>query len=154
MTPMRRIPWLPLIALAVTSAFVPTVRADKLVLVAGGNQDADGVPATEAKLNGPFAVAFDKAGNTYIAEMTGQRVRKIDAKTGVLTTVAGTGEKGDGGDGGPATKAQFNNPHHLAVADSGDIYVADTLNCRVRKIDAKTGVITTVAGTGDKGFGG
>ncbi len=142
-----------LVALGIS--WTPAVRADKLVLVAGGNKDADGVAATEAKLNGPFAVAFDKAGNTYIAEMTGHRVRKIDAKTGVLGTIAGTGEKGDGGDGGPATKAQFNSPHHLAVAANGDVYIADTLNNRrVRKIDAKTGVLATVAGTGDKGFSG
>jgi DNA-binding beta-propeller fold protein YncE len=151
---MRRTPVLPFLALAVAFAFAPAVRADKLVLVAGGNKDDDGVAATEAKLRGPFAVDFDKAGNTYIAEMTGHRVRKIDAKTGVLTTIAGTGEKGDGGDGGPAAKAQFNSPHHLAVAANGDVYVADTLNNRVRKIDAKTGVITTVAGTGEKGFSG
>jgi DNA-binding beta-propeller fold protein YncE len=143
-----------LVALAVAFALVPNVRADKVVLVAGGDNDEEGAPATDAKLRGPFAVDFDKAGNTYIAEMGGHRVRKIDAKSGALTTIAGTGEKGDGGDGGPAIKAQFNSPHHLAVAANGDVYVADTLNNRVRKIDGKTGVITTVAGTGEKGFSG
>jgi sugar lactone lactonase YvrE len=85
--------------------------------------------------------------------MTGQRVRKVDAK-GILTTIAGTGQKGDGGDGEAATKAQFNGMHSLAVTANGDLYLADTWNNRVRKIDAKTGVITTVAGTGQKGFSG
>jgi DNA-binding beta-propeller fold protein YncE len=143
-----------LVALAVAFALVLNVRADKVVLVAGGDKDEEGAPATDAKLRGPFAVDFDKAGNMYIAEMGGHRVRKIDAKSGALTTIAGTGEKGDGGDGGPALKAQFNSPHYLAVAANGDVYVADTLNNRVRKIDGKTGVITTVAGTGEKGFSG
>jgi sugar lactone lactonase YvrE len=137
------------IALSATGA----VRADKLVLVAGGSKDEDGVAATEGKLRGPFAVGFDKAGNTYVAEMIGLRVRKINAK-GILTTIAGTGEKGKAGDDGPALKAQFDGPHHLALAANGDVYLADTWNNRVRKIDAKTGVITTIAGTGEKGFSG
>jgi DNA-binding beta-propeller fold protein YncE len=132
---------------------VPASRADKLVLVAGGTKDGDNIPATQAQLKTPFGVAFDKAGNVYFVEYTGHRVRKIDAK-GVVTTVAGTGEKGGDGDGGPALKATFNNMHSLAVTPDGDIYVADTGNNRVRKIDAKTGVVTTVAGTGEKGFGG
>jgi DNA-binding beta-propeller fold protein YncE len=77
----------------------------------------------------------------------------VDGK-GVLTVVAGTGEKGDAGDGGPAKKATFNGMHNLAVAPSGDIYLADTWNNRVRKIEANTGVISAFAGTGEKGFGG
>ena len=85
--------------------------------------------------------------------MLGQRVRKIDNK-GILTTIAGNGEKGDGGDGGPAHKATFNGMHSLAVAPNDDIYLADTGNNRVRRIDAKTGVIETVIGTGEKGFSG
>lgn len=105
------------------------------------------------KLQEPFAVDFDKAGNMYIAEMAGQRVKKMDA-SGAVTVFAGTGEKGDAGDGGPALKAQFNGMHHLAVSPAGDLYVADTWNNRVRKIDAKTGVIAPVAGTGKKGYSG
>lgn len=132
---------------------VTACRADKLVLVAGGAKDGDNIPATQAQLKTPFGVAFDKAGNVYFVEYTGHRVRKIDAKNGDVTTVAGTGEKGFGGDGGPALKATFNSMHNLAVAPNGDIYVADTANNRVRKIDGK-GVVTTVAGTGEKGFGG
>jgi DNA-binding beta-propeller fold protein YncE len=130
-----------------------SVRADRLALVAGGGEGADGVAASQAKLTGPFGVGFDRSGNTIIVEMLGQRVRKVDPH-GILTTIAGTGEKGDGGDGGPALKAQFNGPHSLAVAPNGDIYIADTWNNRVRRIDARTQRITTVVGTGEKGFGG
>jgi DNA-binding beta-propeller fold protein YncE len=85
--------------------------------------------------------------------MNGLRVRKID-KSGLLTVIAGSGAKGSSGDGGPALQAQFNGPHNLAVTPDGEIYVADTWNNRVRKIDAGRGSITTVAGTGVKGFGG
>lgn len=105
------------------------------------------------ELKEPFAVGEDRAGNLFIAEMTGQRVRKLDRRGG-LTTIAGTGEKGSSGDGGPARQAQFNGMHHLAVAPNGDIFVADTWNNRVRKIGNRTGTITTVAGTGEKGFSG
>jgi DNA-binding beta-propeller fold protein YncE len=129
------------------------VRAEKVVLVAGGGTKPDGSPATEAKLTTPFAVDFDKAGNLFFVEMTGQRVRKIDPK-GILTTLGGDGEKGSGGDGGPAAKAQFNGMHHLAVAPNGDLYIADTWNNRIRKIDAKTGLITNFLGTGKHGFSG
>jgi DNA-binding beta-propeller fold protein YncE len=128
-------------------------RADKLVLVAGSGDGADGAPAIQAKLTGPFGVAFDRSGNLFIVEMTGHRVRKMD-RNGVLTTIAGTGEKGDSGDGGPATAARFNGPHSLAVAANGDIYVSDTWNNRVRRIDCQTGTITAFAGTGEKGFSG
>lgn len=122
-------------------------RAEKLVLVAGGDS------APEAKLHEPFGVDFDRAGNLYLVEFAGHRVRKIDGK-GVLHTVAGTGTKGFAGDDGPAAKAQFNSMHSLAVAPNGDVYVADTWNNRVRKIETKTGTIHTIAGTGAKGFGG
>ncbi|HTU19412.1 MAG TPA: hypothetical protein VMG10_15230 [Gemmataceae bacterium] len=128
-------------------------RAEKIVLAAGGGDGGDGGPAREAKLQTPFGVDFDRAGNLYFVEFTGHRVRKIDRK-GILSTVAGTGEKGYAGDGGPAAKAQFNSMHSLAVTPQGDIYLADTWNNRVRKIDARTGVIHTIAGTGEKGFGG
>src|SRR5260370_32428382 len=145
----------PLSCLVLTMLFSAstTVRADKLVLVAGGTKDEDGVAATEGKLRGPFAVDFDKTGNAYIAEMIGLRVREIDSK-GILTTIAGTGEKGKGGDDGPALKAEFDGPHHLAVAANGDVYLADTWHNRVRRMAAKTGVIITIAGTGDKGLTG
>jgi DNA-binding beta-propeller fold protein YncE len=130
-----------------------TASADKLVLVAGGGTKATDCPATEAKLVGPFGVDFDKAGNMYIVEMTGYRVLKVDAK-GMLTTIAGTGNKGDGGDGGPATKAEFNGMHSLCVLPDGNLCLADTWNSRLRKLDVKSGVIMPLVGTGKKSYGG
>jgi sugar lactone lactonase YvrE/lysophospholipase L1-like esterase len=126
--------------------------ADKVVLVAGGTGD-EGGPAAEAKLVGPFGVDFDQSGNAFLVEIAGHRVLKID-RQGVLTRVGGTGEKGDAGDGGPARKAEFNGMHSLAVAPNGDIFVADTWNNRLRKIDPRTGTITALAGTGKKGYSG
>lgn len=127
--------------------------ADKIVLVAGGGKDGDGLAATDAKLIAPFGVDFDRSGNMYVVELTGQRVLKVDAK-GLLTKAAGTGTKGDAGDGGPGLKAQFNGMHSLAIAPTGDIYLADTWNNRVRKLDPKTGMIANFAGTGKKGYSG
>jgi DNA-binding beta-propeller fold protein YncE len=124
---------------------LPSHAAEKLVLVAGGDRGGE--------LRGPFGVDADRAGNLFIVEISGHRVLKVDGK-GTLSTVAGTGQKGDGGDGGPGAKATFNGMHNLAVAANGDLYLADTWNNRVRKIDSKTGVITPLAGTGQKGFGG
>jgi DNA-binding beta-propeller fold protein YncE len=127
-------------------------RADKLVLVAGGGNKTEGL-AVDARLNGPFGVDFDKAGNMYIVELPGQRALKVDAG-GNLTVVAGTGEKGDSGDGGPARKARFNSMHSLAIGPDGVIYLADTFNNRIRKLDPKTGIVTAFAGTGKRGFSG
>jgi DNA-binding beta-propeller fold protein YncE len=134
--------------------FAPRLaRADKLVIVAGGGKATAGVPATEAQLNTPFGVDFDRAGNMYIVELNGQRVLRVDAK-GIFTIVAGTGKKGASGEGGPAMQAEFNGMHSLAVAPDGNVYLADTWNNRVRKLDVKAGTITTIAGTGEKGFSG
>lgn len=128
---------------------VTSVRADKVIVVAGADDSA----ATKAEIRTPFGAEFDRQGNMYIAEYSGHRVLKVDGK-GVLRVLAGTGEKGFGGDGGPALKAKFNVMHNLAIAASGDVYIADTGNRRVRKIDAETGTIMTIAGTGKKGFSG
>ncbi|TMQ34930.1 MAG: hypothetical protein E6K70_05010 [Planctomycetota bacterium] len=129
------------------------VRAEKLVLVAGGGDGADGTPAARAKIETPFGVVFDKSRNLFFVELTGQRVRKVDG-SGILMTIAGTGEKGDSGDGGPATAARFNGMHSLAIAANGDLYLADTWNNRVRKLDVQSGIISAFAGTGEKGFAG
>ncbi len=124
----------------------PTARADKLVLFAGGGVDTDNVAATKAKLNQPFAIDFDRSGNAYIVELAGGRVLKVDPE-GLLTVVAGNGDKGDVGDDGPAKAAVFNGMHCLAIPPGGsDVYVADTWNGRVRKIDDKTNTIATFAG--------
>ncbi len=128
-------------------------RADRLVRVAGGGSGEDNVPATQAKLIEPFGVAFDKAGNMYLVELSGQRVLKVDAK-GHFAILGGTGKKGNTGDGGPARQASFNGMHSLAVGPDGMLYLADTWNNRIRKLDPKTGIITAFAGTGTKAYRG
>ncbi|MEA3209253.1 MAG: hypothetical protein QOE70_2310 [Chthoniobacter sp.] len=110
----------------------------------------DGGPATAAALNEPYELAWDRAGNLFFVERVNHLVRRVDAKSGAISTVAGTGQAGFGGDGGPATKAQFNQPHSLAFDAADNLYVCDVVNHRVRRIDLKTGTISTWAGTGEK----
>jgi sugar lactone lactonase YvrE len=110
----------------------------------------DGGPAIKALLFEPYEVRFDGAGNMFFVEMKNELVRRVDAKTGVISTVAGTGKPGFSGDGGPATQATFKQPHSIALDNDGNIYVCDIGNHRIRKVDAKTGIISTFAGTGEK----
>lgn len=110
----------------------------------------DGGPAIQASLNQPYELAWDTAGNLYFVEIGNHVVRKVDAKMGTISTVAGTGKAGFSGDGGPATKAQMSAPHSLAFDPQGDILICDILNHRVRKIDMKVGTISTWAGNGEK----
>ena len=121
--------------------------------VVGGGLGGDGGPGTAAQLDIPADVALDGAGNLYIAEEYGHRIRKVDAATGVITTVAGTGARGFSGDGGAAVEARLYQPTGVAVDGAGNLYIADTGNSRIRKVDA-AGVITTVAGGGSGGDGG
>jgi uncharacterized protein (TIGR03437 family) len=114
----------------------------------------DGGPATSALLNDPDGVAVDASGNIYIAEWGNSVIRKVTVATGVISTVAGNGTSGYWGDGGPATGAVLNNPEELAVDGQGNIYIADNGNCRIRKVAAATGIITTVAGNGACGYSG
>jgi sugar lactone lactonase YvrE len=114
----------------------------------------DGGPAAAALLNGPFDVAFDRAGNLYFSDTFNHRIRRVDAATGRITTLAGSGAAGYSGDGGPATEAALNEPYGLVVDHAGNIYTADRLNRRVRRIDAVTGIITTLAGTGEAVWSG
>lgn len=107
----------------------------------------DGGPATQACLEGgPRSVALDAAGNLYISEL--RQVRRVDARTGIITTVAGSGTQGFCGDSGPATQACLKNPYEVAVGPDGDLFIADSGNGRVRRVDGSTGIITTFAGTG------
>src|SRR4051812_40760522 len=100
--------------------FASSLRADKIVLVAGGAEDRTDIPALRATLKEPFGVDFDRAGNLFIIEMaSGNRLLKIDQR-GLLTHVAGQLTPGDAGDGGPAIVAQFHGPHNLAVLPNGD----------------------------------
>ena len=114
----------------------------------------DGRSATDASLDGPLSVSTDADGNVYIADTGNNRVRRIDASTGEITTVAGDGSQGFSGDGSGATDASLDAPSSVLVDKDGSILVADRGNRRVRKIDASTGEITTVAGTGSAGFSG
>jgi streptogramin lyase len=115
----------------------------------------DGGPALQAKLNQPFDVAFDREGNLYFSDTFNHRVRKVDTKTGTITTVAGSGKKGFGGDGQAATEALLNEPYGIELDRDGNLYIVDRLNYCIRRVERKTGLISTVAGTGGKsGFAG
>ena len=128
------------------------MNAAKLTLFAGGGSSVTG-PATQCRLADVFAIEFDGSGNAFLCEMTNNRILKIDS-SGMLSVIGGTGTKGSAGDDGPSAKAQFNGPHNLIVDKNGDVYVADTWNWRIRRIDAKTGIVSTFAGTGKKAFSG
>lgn len=110
----------------------------------------DGGPALDASLNEPYEVRFDSAGNMFFVERMNHIVRRVDRKTKIITTVAGTGTPGFSGDGGPATKAQLNQPHSIAFAPDGALLICDILNHRIRRVNLKTGMIETWAGTGEK----
>lgn len=128
-----------------------------LITIAGTGQPGytgDGGKATAATLREPFHCELDGKGHLYIAEATNHCIRKLDLQTGILTTVAGRGEKGYTGDGGPATRATMNEPYAVVVDAEDNLYIADRLNAVVRKVDGKTGIITTLAGTGQKGYSG
>src|SRR5262245_66673440 len=112
-----------LIASTILLLPVPIARADKLVRIAGGGTEDGNSLAVQAKLIQPFGIDFDKAGNYYIAELLGGRILKVDPK-GNLTVLAGTGKKGNTGDGGPALAATFNGMHSLAALPDGTIYAA------------------------------
>ena len=129
------------------------LKTRELTTVAGSGAKGyagDGGPAIKAQLNEPYEVRFDKAGNMLFVEMRNHIVRRVDAKSGAISTVAGTGELGFGGDGGPATKAKLNIPHSIALDSSGNLYIADIGNHRIRRVDATTGIITTIAGNGER----
>jgi DNA-binding beta-propeller fold protein YncE len=111
----------------------------------------DGGPVSRASLHGPRAVHVSADGDVYICEREGNSIRRIDGTSGMITTVAGTGRKGYTGDGGPAIEATFNGPKEIDIDAAGNIFVVDTENQAIRRIDAKTGVVTTVAGNGERG---
>ena len=125
----------------------------RLTTVAGTGAkgySGDGGSALAARLNEPYEVRFDAAGNMFFVEMQNHLVRKVAVGSGQITTVAGTGEKGFSGDGGPAVKATFNVPHSIALDGRGGLYIADIGNHRIRRVDLKTGLVDTVAGTGER----
>ena len=132
-------------------------RAQHDIYPYAGNHDlgsgfsGDDGPASDAQLDTPDGVAIAPDGDLIVADSHNDRIRRVDRPTGVITTIAGSGENGYDGDEKPAIEAALNTPSAVAAAPNGDIYIADTLNYRVRMIDAKTGLIHTVAGDGTAG---
>jgi Gluconolactonase len=113
----------------------------------------DGGPATAAAIDSPSGIAIDANQNLYLADTHNQRIRKITAATGTITTIAGAAA-GFGGDNGAASAARLALPHGLSIDSAGNLYIADTANHRIRRIDAATGTITTIAGDGTQNFSG
>ena len=123
-----------------------------ITTIAGGGGDGDGGAATSASLYYPWGVAVDTSGKLYIAESENYKVRMVTSK-GIITTFAGTGAYGDSGDGGAATSAQLRYPYGVAVDISGNVYIADYGDHKIRKVSS-TGIITIFAGTGIDGSSG
>lgn len=132
--------------------------SDGIISHIAGNLKAgytgDNVLAKKTSLNSPTGLAIDDLGNLFILDDENYRIRKVDAYTGFITTVAGNGVGGYGGDGGPATETQLWYPTGLATDIMGNLYICDKSNNSIRKVNAKTGIITTIAGNGSKGNGG
>lgn len=134
---------------AVSTGIITTVAG-----IGTPGYSGDGGPATSAELNSPFGIAVDAAGNIYFADYFNNRARKVAASTGDISTVAGNGTQGFSGDGATATSAEMYYPTSVAVDTVGNIYIADDVNDRIRKVTASTGIIQTVAGTGSTGYSG
>jgi sugar lactone lactonase YvrE len=134
---------------ALTPGIVSTVAGNGTAGYSG-----DGGAATSAALNAPNGIAVDNVGNLYISDWLNNRIRKIDAATGIITTVAGNGTAGYSGDGGPATSAEINWPQSITFDAAGNLYFADGNNHVVRKVNVATGIISTYAGNGTGGYSG
>ncbi len=153
-----------------------TVSTGIITTVAGNggmSYSGDNGPATSAALQYPTSTTLDSSGislvhtnfivsfivthylgNIYICDAFNQRIRKVTVSTGIITTYAGTGSTGFSGDGGAATSAKLYNPFYIALDSAGNLYIGDRLNNRIRKVTVSTGIITTVAGTGNDGYSG
>ncbi|MCI5138862.1 MAG: hypothetical protein D3922_10705, partial [Candidatus Electrothrix sp. AR1] len=140
----------------ISSHRIRKVDTNGIVTTVAGNGSqgfsGDNGPAVDASLNLPARLALDQAGNIFISDHKNHRIRKVDTN-GIITTVAGSGVRGFSGDNGPAVQARFQNPTGVAVDQSGNIFIADNSNQRIRKVDTN-GIITTVAGNGGHGFFG
>ncbi len=131
------------------------VNSSGVISIFAGNgiegYSGDGAAATSAELSYPTGIAFDKSGNLYIADAGNSRVRMVAADTGIITTFAGGGlQSANNGDGGPATQATLNSPEALAFDSKWNLLIADTYHGRIRMVEAETGIITTVAGSGSQ----
>lgn len=144
-------------ASAAPPAAQKSASAQNIETVAGTGKPEDGGEsgrALEVNIGDPFGVEIGPGGALYITEVRNHRVRRLDLKTGDLTTVAGNGTKGYSGDGGPATKAQLNEPYEVRFDTAGNMFFVEMMNHIIRKVDAKTHQITTIGGTGEAGFSG
>jgi hypothetical protein len=144
------LPSLGLVVLGLSPAF----GQGHLITTAAGGGPSLPVPATKVSFQCPAATASDAAGNLFIADNCENMVFRVDVASNRLTVVAGNGASGYGGDGGPATAAELQAPFGVAVDSQGNVFIADQLNQRIRRVDGTTGVITTVAGNGTRGYGG
>jgi trimeric autotransporter adhesin len=117
-----------------------------------GDSSGDGRPAIDAGLFQPWGVFVESSGSLLIS--SGNSIRRVDHATGIITTVAGGNGRGVGGDGGPAIRAQLYMPQSVMEDNSGNIFIADSGNHRIRRVDHETGIITTIAGNGEMGYGG
>jgi sugar lactone lactonase YvrE len=134
------------VAAAGLALLTAVLRAERIVLVAGGNEDAVDIPAARALLKEPFGVGFDRADRMFIVEMaSGNRLLQV-AADGILRHLAGEPAAGDAGDGGPALRARFNGPHNLAVLPDGDVLLADTWNGRIRRVAPAAGTVSPFPG--------
>jgi hypothetical protein len=140
-----------------------TAATGKITTYAGtqvAGYSGDKGPANAAQMYGPSACATDSSGNLYLADVANNVIRRVDINTGIITMVAGNGYYAGSssgtfsGDGGPALLAGINHPNGVAVDGAGNLYIADTLNQRIRMVSAATGIITTIAGTGTGGYSG
>lgn len=131
------------------------VARDGTISTVAGNGEqgyaGDGGPALQASFNRPHELRFDAAGNVYIADMVNHAIRRIDATTGIITTFAGNRQKGYSGDGGPAAAAALSSPHSIQFGPDGDLYICDIGNHVIRRVDLRSGIIRTFAGTGKPG---
>lgn len=129
------------------------LKTRRTTTLAGNGRRAyagDGGPATAGSLNMPHEIAFDRNGNLYVAERDNHVVRKIDAKSGIISTVAGTGVAGFGGDGGPAAQSRLRAPHSIAIGPDGNLMICDVGNHRIRAVSLSSGIINTYSGTGER----
>ena len=144
--------------LIVLFALAQPAQVGPLIQTAAGTgvqgDSGDGGPAKLARLNMPFDVAFDSAGNLIFSDTMNHRVRRVDRRTGTITTVAGNGTKGFSGDGAAATGAQLNEPYGVVLDAAGNLYIVDRLNGRIRWVDVRSGVIATIAGNGSGKYAG
>ena len=129
--------------------FISTVAGSR-----SSYQTEDGIPALSAYLRRPTCVALDASGNQYIVDSSGERIRKVDAVTGIITTVAGSESGGSSLENIPAVKAKLDSPYDLVLDAQGNLYFSEEYGKRIRKVNAISDIITTIAGTGSNGYTG